>query len=262
PPSEVESFAEVPGRGICGRIEQHEVRLGSRAWLTERGIRVPELPPSADGVSCLAIDGRFRGAFTFGNALRPETERCLAELSRTHELTLLSGDNERERARFEELFGGNRRLHFNQTPSDKLSFIKSLQDSGKTVMMVGDGLNDAGALKQSDVGVAVVERAGAFSPASDLILEGRHVPQLARILKLARSSVRIVHFSFGISALYNLVGISVGAAGFFSPVFCAILMPISSISVTLFACGATAFAARRAGLSGCDPHSNPLLLGA
>jgi Cu+-exporting ATPase len=115
-------------------------------------------------------------------------------------------------------------------------------------MMVGDGLNDAGALKQSDVGVAVVERAGAFSPASDLILEADRVPGLSDLLKLARDATRIVRLGFGISAAYNLVGISIAAAGVLSPMICAVLMPVSSISVVLFACGAATWAARRRGL--------------
>ena len=102
---------------------------------------------------------------------------CAAWAER-YELALLSGDNEKERERFRGLFGSDAALHFNQSPLDKLGFIRRLQESGQTVMMVGDGLNDAGALKQSDVGVAVVEQAGAFSPASDVILEAGRVPRL------------------------------------------------------------------------------------
>jgi Cu+-exporting ATPase len=139
-------------------------------------------------------------------------------------------------------------MRFNQSPLNKLEFIANLQEEHRTVMMVGDGLNDAGALSQSDVGVAVVEKVGAFSPASDVILEGRLVTRLSHILALARRSARIVRLSFGLSALYNLIGISIAAAGILSPIVCAILMPLSSVTVVLFACGMTHWAARKEGL--------------
>ncbi len=112
-------------------------------------------------------------------------------------------------------------------------------------MMVGDGLNDAGALKQSDVGVAVVESIGAFSPASDVIMSAGMVPRLDEMLRFAKSSVRVVALSFLISALYNVVGISIAACGLMSPVICAILMPLSSVTVVAFACGLTARLGRR-----------------
>jgi Cu+-exporting ATPase len=192
----------------------------------------------------VAVDGKFRGAFTLTSVLRPDIEQLLPGLAAHYEIALLSGDNEKERARFCGLIGGDARLHFNQSPLDKLRFIRLLQESGRTVMMVGDGLNDAGALKQSDVGVAVVEKAGAFSPASDVILEAASVPRLQEILALARRATRIVRWSFGISAAYNLVGITIAAAGVLSPLVCAVLMPVSSISVVLFACGMTTWAAR------------------
>ncbi len=273
----VEGFAETPGCGVQGRVQGHEVRLGSRAWLEEFGVRGqaerdPALASGATSIQAkapsplrsagalhstldegsvvwLAIDGAMRGEFVLANAVRPETGQLLRGLGERYELALLSGDNEKERERFRGLFGADAGLHFNQSPLDKLCFIRRLQDSGRRVMMVGDGLNDAGALKQSDVGVAVIEQAGAFSPASDVILEASRVPRLSAILGLARQATQIVRLSFGISAVYNLAGISIAAAGILSPVICAILMPVSSISVVLFACGATSLAARRAGLT-------------
>ena len=198
---------------------------------------------------CLAIDGRLRGEFVLANAVRPETDELLRGLGGRYNLALLSGDNEKERERFRSLFGTDAALHFNQSPLDKLGFIRGLQESGRRVMMVGDGLNDAGALKQSDVGVAVVEQVGAFSPASDVILAASQVPRLSHILTLARRATQIVRLSFGISFLYNAVGIGIAAAGVLSPVICAILMPLSSVSVVLFACGATRLAAKQAGLT-------------
>jgi P-type Cu+ transporter len=178
-------------------------------------------------------------------ALRTEADALVARLSLNYELALLSGDNERERERFRALFGTGAHLQFNQSPLDKLGFIKRLQREGKTVMMVGDGLNDAGALKQADVGAAVVESVSAFSPASDIIASATMVPRLAEVLRYAKQSVATVRAAFLISTVYNIVGISIAASGNLSPVVCAILMPVSSVSVVAFACGMTAWLGRK-----------------
>jgi Cu+-exporting ATPase len=245
----VEDFVEVSGCGIAGNVQGHSVRLGSRAWLQRCGVDVPETALPAGSVSCLAVDGAFCGTFQLRNSLRPEAGAMLQQLSREYDLALLSGDTETERARFQEYFGPKARLHFNQSPLDKLGFIQQLQQAGKRVMMVGDGLNDAGALKQSDVGVAVVEKVGAFSPASDMILDASQVPKLVEILAFARKSTRIVRLSFAISALYNAAGISIAAAGILSPLICAVFMPLSSLTVVLFACGAANWAAAKGGIA-------------
>jgi len=202
----------------------------------------------------LALDGRYRGCFQLGNVLRPDAESMLRGLARTHGIALLSGDNDRERERFQAIFGGRAQLRFNQSPLHKLEFIEDLQQSGNTVMMVGDGLNDAGALRRSDVGVAVVENIGTFSPASDVILEGRRVPEISNLLRFASRTVNVVWAGIVISLLYNVVGLAFAATGHLSPVICAILMPLSSISVVAFACGAVNWAARRAGFQENSQH--------
>jgi Cu+-exporting ATPase len=242
--TEVIDFRETVGCGVEGVIDGHELLLGSHAWLVSRGVVVKKTAAADGSVVHLAINGQYRGAFVLASSLRPEADGLIQQLGQHYELALLSGDNERERERFSALFGGHARLNFNQTPLDKLGFIRRLQDSGKTVMMVGDGLNDAGALKQSDVGVAVVEKVGAFSPASDMILDAKRVPELFRMLKFAKRATRIVRLSFAISSAYNVVGVSIAAAGLLSPIVCAVLMPLSSASVVLFACGVTSWAAR------------------
>jgi Cu+-exporting ATPase len=193
----------------------------------------------------VAIDGVLRGEFRLENSLRPEVAQLLSRLGNRYELVLLSGDNEREIVQFKKLFGGRALLKFNQSPADKLNFIRELQQRGRKVMMVGDGLNDAGALRQAEVGVAVVEQVGIFSPASDVILDAAELPRLARVLEFSRSAARVVRAGFVISALYNLVGVSIAAAGFLSPIVCAILMPLSSATVVAFACGTTAWLGRK-----------------
>ena len=177
--------------------------------------------------------------------MRPDADKLIGQLSHGYELALLSGDNAKERSRFTEVFGPDAPLHFNQSPLNKLGFIRELQQRGRTVMMVGDGLNDAGALQQSDVGVAVVENVSAFSPASDVIAASSAVPQLGGVLRFAKDTVRIVRAAFMVSAAYNVIGVAIAASGRLSPVVCAVLMPLSSITVVAFACGATTWAARR-----------------
>ncbi len=238
-------FKEHAGRGIEGRVAERELWLGSEAWLKSRGVAVAGPAAGSSSVVHLVMAGVYRGHFCAGSVLRPETADLIASLSSQCELALLSGDNERERGTFRGLFGGDARLRFNESPLGKLDFIRELQRSGKTVMMVGDGLNDAGALRQSDVGVAVVEKVGAFSPASDVILEASMVRRLAMLLRFARLSVRVVYVSFAISVVYNVGGISLAARGLFSPLVSAILMPVSSVTVVAFACGATTWAAKR-----------------
>jgi Cu+-exporting ATPase len=193
------------------------------------------------------IDGHWRGTFLLSGGLRTDVKGLIADLAQTYALALVSGDHDRDRAGCRRLLGADAELRFRQSPLDKLEYVRRRQAAGERVMMVGDGLNDAGALQQSDVGVAVVERVGTFSPASDVILASARVPELAQLLGLARRTVRVIIFCFGISALYNAAGIGIAAAGWLSPLWCAVLMPLSSVSVVLVACGATSRAARRSG---------------
>ena len=241
----VRSFAETPGGGMAGSVAGHEIWMGSAAWLESHGVAVEVAQGS---VVYVAMDGKYRGCFVLASALRPETGRLVAKLTADYELALLSGDNEKEREAFRELFGREAHLHFNQSPLNKLGFIRDLQVAHRKVMMVGDGLNDAGALKQSDVGMAVVENVSAFSPASDVILTAGMVPRLAEVLRFAKQSVRVVRAAFWISAAYNAVGIYIAARGWLAPVVCAVLMPLSSVTVVAFACGVTSWLARRVGL--------------
>ncbi len=239
------AFLETPGCGIEGRVGDCEIKLGSALWILGPG----HAASSNQGSTVhIRIDGAYRGCFAVTSTLRPEAEHLLKTLATQCEVSLLSGDNEREQTRFTRMFGPDAKIRFNQSPLDKLGFIGRLQQSGRTVMMVGDGLNDAGALKQSDVGVAVVENIGAFSPASDVIMDASLVPLTHELLRYSRSTVRIVRASFIVSTLYNFIGVAIAATGNLSPIVCAVLMPLSSVSVVAFACGLTAWAGRRSGL--------------
>jgi len=265
-PEPVRSFLETAGCGMEGSVVGNEIWMGSAAWLESRGARLclkdqpqqatyvgdaaTDAPhtAAAQGSSVhVAINGRYRGCFILASALRPEADKLISQLSLNYELALLSGDNSKERSRFTEVFGSDAHLQFNQSPLNKLDFVRQLQQRGRTVMMVGDGLNDAGALQQSDVGVAVVENVSGFSPASDVIAASSTVPRLGGVLRFAKDTVRVVRAAFLVSATYNVIGVAIAASGRLSPVVCAVLMPLSSITVVALACGATTWASQRGG---------------
>jgi Cu+-exporting ATPase len=147
---------------------------------------------------------------------------------------LLSGDNESDKAEMKRVFDPNVQLLFNLTPLNKLNFIQNLQAGKRKVLMVGDGLNDSGALKQSDVGLAVTDDTGVFTPACDGILYGAKMNDLDKFLDLAKSSTTILKAAFVISFLYNAIALSFAVTGNLTPLVAAILMPISSISVVSF----------------------------
>ena len=260
----VESFIETSGQGMEGRAGGREIWMGSAAWLEFRGARLwsqtePQQSTSAESAAAgashtaalrgsavhVAIDGHYRGGFVLEGALRPEVDALIQRLRGTYQLVLLSGDNARDAERFRALLGKTARVEFNQSPHDKLNVIRELQAAGRKVMMVGDGLNDAGALQQAEVGVAVVEKVGTFSPASDVILDAAQLPRLAEVLAFSQRAARVVRAGFVVSGLYNIVGVSIAAAGLLSPLVCAVLMPLSSVTVVLFAIGTTRWMARR-----------------
>ena len=129
-------------------------------------------------------------------------------------------------------------------PEAKLHFVENLQKSGRRVMMLGDGLNDAGALKQADVGVAVSENTMQFSPAADAILAAGSLAELPAYLRFSRWCLRVIQVSFGVSVLYNLAGLSYAMRGGLSPLVAAVLMPLSSATMLALATAGTALAAR------------------
>lgn len=237
------SFSETPGCGVKANISGHELMIGSAAWLRDEGIPAPVRQMGT--CAHLAIDGQYRGVFLLPNAVRDGAAQMISALDSKYHLALLSGDNERERANFAKMFGPTAVLMFNQGPLDKLDYIRELQASGRRPMMIGDGLNDAGALKQSDVGVAVVESIGAFSPASDIIMRADIAPRLHTILRFSKGATRIVKLSFGVSTAYNVIGVAIASSAKLAPIVCAILMPLSSITVVAFASLATSWYARR-----------------
>jgi Cu+-exporting ATPase len=163
-------------------------------------------------------------------------------------IIVLSGDGSNEEKRLREIYPDFEEIRFNQKPADKLAFVRNLQATGKNVLMVGDGLNDAGALWQSDVAIAVTEEINTFSPACDAIFNASRFGLLHRFVDFAATSIHVVYASIALSLLYNIVGLWFAVQGALSPILAAILMPLSSVSVVVFSTVVTRILAHRKGL--------------
>jgi Cu+-exporting ATPase len=235
----VSKYSEIPGKGILATAGKHQLRIGSSNLV----LGYPERAANSTNVHLL-IDGLYLGYFAFEHHYREGMEKISA-LEPSLNLHLLSGDQDHERGELVKFFKDTTRLHFNQSPQDKLDFIQSLQDNGDKVMMIGDGLNDSGALKQSDLGVAITDNVNNFSPGSDAILDGRSFNKLPAFLRFSKDTVKIIHFSFFISLTYNLIGLSYAVTGNLSPLIAAILMPVSTVTIISVTSMATHLAAKQ-----------------
>ncbi len=236
-PVPVVDVREEIGRGLQGTIEGRRVRIGSAAFIGGE-----KLPTTGVWVE---IDGVVRGHFKLESQLRPGVEQVVRFFRQKGEVWLLSGDNERSAEELALLFGGQEYLRFHQSPHDKLTFVRRLQQQGHRVLMIGDGLNDAGALQRSDVGIAVAEDTNTFTPACDAILDARRLERLPEFFALAHWGIRTVNRAYLLAAAYNAVGLSFAVSGTLSPVIAAILMPLSSVTVVLFGVGMTSLKAYR-----------------
>ena len=230
----VNNFTETPGKGISGDVDGLHVRIGSASF-TGTSADKNENNQSKVYVS---FDGEFAGYFAVHNAYRSGIEKVVGDLQKSnYRIIVLTGDHEGEKSRLNEVFNNRAELHFHQSPADKLEMVQRLQEEGRYVLMIGDGLNDAGALKQSNVGISISDDINNFSPACDAILDAGKFDWLTRMLRVSKSSRTIILGSFAIALLYNLFGLWFAVRGQMSPVFAAILMPISSITIIAFTTG-------------------------
>lgn len=238
-PGSVTDFKEIPGNGLYGVYNNNEIKIGSASY-----VKYYDQSDNAASRVYISINDNVQGYFSIKTSVRKKIKKMVSQLG--HKCNaILSGDNDADKTLMSEIFSPHVRLLFNQTPYDKLSYIKILQQQKKNVLMIGDGLNDAGALKQSDVGIAVTDDTGVFTPACDGILNGEKLYLLNKYLELAKSSSIILKTGFAISFFYNAITLGFAVTGHLTPLVAAILMPISSISVVAFSSVAVNFIAKR-----------------
>src|SRR5690606_15906115 len=234
----VSGYEEILGKGQQAEVNGKNIKIGSKSF-----VGITEETQVNRTQVYVSIDGKVKGKYEFHNRYREGLEEVLKKLN-GYGLSILSGDNDSELATLKTLFPGDTNYHFNQSPEDKLRYIGKLQSAGKDVLMLGDGLNDSGALKQSDVGIVISEDVNNFSPSCDAILNSHYFSYLPEFMRFSRLSVKLIWTAFLISFLYNIVGLAFAISGNLEPVVAAILMPISSISVVIFATLSTRIASK------------------
>jgi Cu+-exporting ATPase len=236
---EVAGFKETTGEGIEGFVNDDLIKLGSYQFVTGNADR------RTGTVIFISIENKLYGYFLFSNHYREAIPDLIKKLKGNYHLSVLSGDNETEKENLQKLLGKKATLLFHQKPEDKLQYIQHLQQQDEKVMMIGDGLNDAGALKQSDIGIAVAEQTNNFTPSSDAIIEANQLSRLTKFIQLCRANRNIVIASFVLSIVYNIIGLFFAVQGNLSPLVAAILMPSSSLSILLITFGSSSLLARR-----------------
>lgn len=223
----VKDFQEVAGLGAHGSVENHFIKMGTTTFMNQD----TNSSKASGTLLYVSIDGKIKGHFELRQLLRNGVKEMLNALRNKVSISLLSGDKAYQKNYLQKELGEKISLLFEQQPIDKLNYIRQLQSSGEIVAMTGDGLNDAGALKQSDVGICIAENTNNFTPAGDAILEGKQLKNLSKLMQLCTKSKNIIKVCFAFSLIYNITGIYFAVQGILSPLMAAILMPSSTLTI-------------------------------
>jgi P-type Cu+ transporter len=230
----LEKFIEKTGKGLEATMGGITYRIGNAKFT---GHIIPKNNDyiRSESQLYLQIAGTPLGYIEFPWVYRSGIEVMLHQLQAKYRVYLLSGDKQTHAGTILDWFPDPNTYRFECSPLDKMEFIQSLQAKGHKVMMLGDGLNDAGALREAQVGIAISDDHLHFTPASDAILKGDQLAQLPRYLSFAHYGIKLIKLSFIVSLLYNVIGLSYAIQGNLSPLIAAILMPLNSISMLLIA---------------------------
>ncbi|UYW02421.1 heavy metal translocating P-type ATPase metal-binding domain-containing protein [Flavobacterium agricola] len=231
-------FNEVVGGGVIGSLNKQTIYVGSAKFVEQQN------PATVNKtVIYIKIDQEIKGYYEFTNIYRNGVSDLFNTLQQNYKLAILSGDNDGERAALERILPQNTTMLFNQSPNDKLEYIANLQKQHKQVMMVGDGLNDSGALAKSNVGIAISENINVFSPACDAILDASVFSKISKYLLFCKKAISTIKVSFGLSLTYNVIGLTFACMGLLSPLVAAIIMPVSTVTIIGFVTLATNYKA-------------------
>ncbi len=231
-------YKEVVGKGLTALINNHSIYAGHLSMLP-----IAVESASESGVH-VVIDHVYKGCFDIKQLWRSGLAGLILKLSK-FKLQVLSGDTDKDRWMLDTIFTKSTSIRFRQSPHQKLDAVLQLQQQGNKVMMLGDGLNDAGALKQSNFGIAITDNINNFTPGCDAILKGDALNFLPDFIQLSKDGLKIIKTSFAIAIAYNCIGIYFAVQGTLYPLVAAVLMPISTVTIISFTTLATRWFARK-----------------
>ena len=230
-----DGFESFPGRGVRAVLDGTEILVGSRAWLAERGIATPTGWSVADGTTEIQVAraGSLLGAIAARDILRPEAVAAVAALrAMGMRIVLLTGDARGIAAAIGRELGVHE-VEAELLPQDKLARVRELATSGRTVAVVGDGVNDAPALVEAAVGIAMGSGTDVARECADVVLIGDDLLKLVETVRLARRCRRIIHANFAGTIAVDLTGMALAAAGMLSPILAAVIHVGSELAFIL-----------------------------
>ena len=234
----ISEFAAAPGKGLKAKFNDDFILAGNKSYMKENNVdmnvileRFKTNPTDSSSIIYLAVNGEAKGYVTVNDSIKSNASEVVRELKQNNlEPVLLTGDNFIVAKRVSDTVGISK-FEAEVLPENKSSVVKKFQSNNKKVVMVGDGINDAPALVQSDIGIAIGTGTDVAIESAKVVLMNGDLYGIIKSLKLSKQTIRVIKQNLFWAFIYNVIGIPLAALGLLNPMFAALAMSFSSVSV-------------------------------